>query len=145
MAYNAKDNAFGGTVKNVTDQSLEAVRVEVHLSSGTELGPTMPTDLEPGQERSVMLEAGNTNFSGRTPHAEAGRDEHGAEGGHNQALGAVIATGLLLPSPVAAGRHLLDIAKELPMQASWRLCCSAQTSHSAGLASPLISDVNAVG
>ena len=83
LAYDAKDNAFSGTVENVTNQSLVAVRVEVHLSNGIELGPTAPTDLEPGQERSVMLEAGDTNFSGWTPHAEVGRDEHGAEGGHN--------------------------------------------------------------
>lgn len=83
MAYDAENNAFVGTVENVTDQSLEAVRVEVHLSNGMELGPTMQTDLEPGQERSVMLEAGDTDFSGWTPHAEVGRDEHGTESGHN--------------------------------------------------------------
>jgi hypothetical protein len=35
--------------ENTTQQTLCDVRVEVHLSSGTELGPTERTDLAPGE------------------------------------------------------------------------------------------------
>ncbi len=83
MAYDAEDNAFSGTVENTTTQLLESVRVEVHLSNGIELGPTPPGDLGPGEKRSVRLEAGGTGFSGWTPHAEVGRNEHGQEANHS--------------------------------------------------------------
>ncbi len=83
MAYDAEDNAFSGTVENTTGQLLESVRVEVHLSNGIELGPTPPGDLGPGETRAVRLEAAGASFSGWTPHAEVGRNEHGAEGSHS--------------------------------------------------------------
>lgn len=83
IAYDAEDNSFTGTVENTTSQTLNSVRVEVHLSNGIELGPTTPGDLAPGQQRAVNLEAKDTSFDGWTPHAEVGRDEHGGEGGHN--------------------------------------------------------------
>ena len=48
LAYDAQSNSFKGTVENTTDETLQQVRVEVHLSNGTELGPTTPVDLQPG-------------------------------------------------------------------------------------------------
>ena len=38
--------AFAGTVKNTTSSAVEQVRVEVHLSNGTELGPYSPGRVE---------------------------------------------------------------------------------------------------
>ena len=49
LRYDAEANAFVGTVQNVTEGTLSRVRVEVHLSNGTELGPTTPGDLAPGE------------------------------------------------------------------------------------------------
>ena len=49
IGYDAEANAFTGTVRNVTEGTLSMVRVEVHLSNGTELGPTTPVDLAPGE------------------------------------------------------------------------------------------------
>ena len=83
IAFDAEANSFNGTVENVTNQTLSSVRVEVHLSNGIELGPTTPGDLGPGEQRAVSLQASETSFSGWTPHAEVGRDEHGGEGGHS--------------------------------------------------------------
>ena len=40
MGYAAANNAFTGTVENTTSSALSNVRIEVHLSNGTELGPT---------------------------------------------------------------------------------------------------------
>lgn len=77
IAYDAEDNSFTGTVENTTSQTLNSVRVEVHLSNGVELGPTTPGDLVPSQQRAVTLKANDTSFDGWTPHAEVGRDEHG--------------------------------------------------------------------
>ena len=45
LSYDSTSNAFIGNVENTTDATLRRVRVEVHLSNGTELGPTTPTDL----------------------------------------------------------------------------------------------------
>ena len=50
LAYDAQSNSFKGTVENTTDETLQQVRVEVHLSNGTELGPTTPVDLQPGAQ-----------------------------------------------------------------------------------------------
>ncbi len=46
-----------GTAENTTNQALTRVRVEVHLSSGTELGPTIGVDLQPGETIDVVLSA----------------------------------------------------------------------------------------
>ena len=84
MRYDADANAFVGTVKNVTDGILPRARVEVHLSNGTELGPTTPVDLAVGQTIEVMLKAPNTAFTGWNAHPESGpghgAGEHGGEG-----------------------------------------------------------------
>ena len=79
LRYDAEANAFVGTVQNVTDGILPRVRVEVHLSNGTELGPTTPVDLAVDQTSEVTLKAPNTAFTGWTAHPESGPG-HGAGG-----------------------------------------------------------------
>lgn len=79
LRYDAEANAFVGTVQNVTEGALRLVRVEVHLSNGTELGPTTPVDLAPGEAIEVRLTANTTAFTGWIAHAETGPG-HGAGG-----------------------------------------------------------------
>ena len=83
LRYDAQSNSFVGTVQNTTEGVLNSVRVEVHLSTGTELGPTTPVDLAPGESVDVSLAATVEPFTGWTPHAEVGEGEHGSgsEGG----------------------------------------------------------------
>ena len=80
MAYDAESNSFSGTVENTTDEILERVRVEVHLSSGKELGSTTPTDLKPGEKIDIKLAATEKDFEGWSTHAEVGSSEHGHSG-----------------------------------------------------------------
>ena len=55
LGYDAPSNSFKGTVENTTNSVLSRVRIEVHLSNGTELGPTAPVDLAPGEVVAVNL------------------------------------------------------------------------------------------
>ena len=83
IGYDAEANAFTGTVRNVTEGTLSMVRVEVHLSNGTELGPTTPVDLAPGETIDVKLQATAEPFIGWTAHPEVGgggESEHGPDG-----------------------------------------------------------------
>ena len=80
LAYDAQTNSFNGAVENTTEEKLERVRVEVHLSNGKELGPTTPADLGPGEKRDVKLTATSNDFDGWTAHPEVGSSEHGHEG-----------------------------------------------------------------
>ena len=80
LSYDAESNSFVGTVENVSDQVLERVRVDVHLSNGTELGPTTQIDLKPGELREVLLASGSDDFEGWSTHAEVGTGEHNQEG-----------------------------------------------------------------
>ena len=57
-------------VENTTEQTLCAIRVEVHLSTGTELGPTARTDLSAGQTTSVTLPTEGEAFDAWTAHPE---------------------------------------------------------------------------
>ena len=82
LAYDAQSNSFKGTVENTTDETLQQVRVEVHLSNGTELGPTTSVDLQPGAKSDIELTATSMNFDGWTAHPEVGSGEHG-QGGEN--------------------------------------------------------------
>ncbi len=87
LAYEAQSNSFNGTVENTTDSTLERVRVEVHLSNGVELGPTEPTDLNPGESIDVTLTATSNGFDGWTAHAEVGEGgsgEHGSGEGEGE-------------------------------------------------------------
>ncbi len=84
LAYDAQSNSFNGTVENTTGETLNRVRVEVHLSNGKELGPTTPADLGPGETRDVTLTATNEDFDGWTAHPEVGSGEHGNGEGHGE-------------------------------------------------------------
>ena len=57
-------------VENTTDATVCAVRVEVHLSSGTELGPTERRDIAAGESGAVELPAGGEDFESWTAHPE---------------------------------------------------------------------------
>ncbi len=81
LRYAAESNSFVGTVQNTTDGVLYRVRVEVHLSNGTELGPTTPVDLAPGENVEVSLAATEEPFTGWTPHAEVDTGDGGEHGG----------------------------------------------------------------
>jgi len=81
MNYDAASNAFTGTVENTTNNTLTRVRVEIHLSNGTELGPTTPINLAPGQTAPIELASTQASFTGWIAHAEVGNAEGGgAEG-----------------------------------------------------------------
>ena len=73
LSFNPETNAFEGTVENTTAQTLCAVRVEVHLSSGTELGPTERTDLPSGETTQVSLSTAGEDFETWTAHPELSR------------------------------------------------------------------------
>ena len=75
LTYSGDDNAFMGTVENVTDETVPSVRVEVHLSNGIELGPTTPTDLAPGETREIALAASERSFETWRAHPEAGAQD----------------------------------------------------------------------
>ena len=81
LKYDAPSNSFEGTVENTTNGVLGRVRIEVHLSNGTELGPTTPTDMAPGEVATVNLPATQASFTGWTAHAEVGAGEEGSESG----------------------------------------------------------------
>jgi len=82
LKYDSEAKAFTGTVENVSDEILDRVRVEVHLSNGTELGPTTQVDLRPGEQREVSLAVESDDFDGWSTHAEVGDSEHSHEGEH---------------------------------------------------------------
>jgi len=81
--YDKKSNSFKGIIENTTDNTLTQVRVEVHLSNGTELGPTTPIDLAPGEKVDVTLPATSKAFDGWTAHAEVGTGPGEGGGEHN--------------------------------------------------------------
>ena len=91
LKYDAEAKAFIGTIKNVSDEILHRARVEVHLSNGTEIGPTLQADLEPGESRDVMLAVESDDFTSWSTHAEVGEGEHGhshdGEHGHSHGDG----------------------------------------------------------
>jgi hypothetical protein len=85
LSYDVQSNSFNGFVENTTDNTLKQVRVEVHLSNGVELGPTTPTDLEPGESNTVHLPAQDEDFDGWSAHPEIGEnDEHEHGEGDNE-------------------------------------------------------------
>ena len=56
----------------------------MHLSNGTELGPTTPVDMAPGEVLAVNLPSTQASFTGWIAHAEVGS---GAEAGGEHASG----------------------------------------------------------
>lgn len=77
LKYDVESNSFIGTVENTSNELINRVRVEVHLSNGIELGPTTPTDLKPEEKVSVELKATEMEFKTWSAHAEVGYSEHG--------------------------------------------------------------------
>jgi hypothetical protein len=76
MAYHNASSSFVGSVENTTDKTIKNVRVEVHLSTGVELGPTKKMDLAPGEKAGIKLEALGHVFEWWTTHAETGTSAH---------------------------------------------------------------------
>lgn len=72
LSYDAQSSSFVGIVENTTNNMIQKVRVEVHLSNGVELGPTTPTDLAPGEMMNISLSAVGEVFNRWSPHAEQG-------------------------------------------------------------------------
>ena len=70
LSFNAASNSFIGRVENTTNEMLCAMRVEVHLSTGTELGPTERTDVPYGGTVAVELPTGGEEFATWTAHPE---------------------------------------------------------------------------
>ncbi|MYH53515.1 MAG: hypothetical protein F4139_11345 [Gemmatimonadetes bacterium] len=70
LAFDEERAAFIGTVENTTEGTVCAVRVEVHLAGGPELGPTERQDLGPGESAAVELSAGDEGFESWTAHPE---------------------------------------------------------------------------
>jgi hypothetical protein len=70
LAFDAESNSFVGTVENKTPVRLCAIRVEVHLDTGTELGPTDRVNLDPGATTSVTLSTEGEAFESFTAHPE---------------------------------------------------------------------------
>jgi len=83
LKYDQEAKAFLGTVENVSVEMLSRVRVEIHLSNGKELGPTVAADLEPGEKRDVELVVGDVVFETWSTHAEVGDSEHSHEEGEH--------------------------------------------------------------
>ena len=83
LNYDASSNSFIGTVENTTNNVLSRVRIEVHLSNGTELGPTTPVNMAPGEVLSVNLPATQASFTGWIAHAEVGVGDGGESGGEH--------------------------------------------------------------
>ena len=81
LSYDALSNSFRGTVENTTNGVLDRVRIEVHLSNGTELGPTTPVDMAPGQTLAVNLPSTQAPFTGWVAHAEVGSGSEGSGSG----------------------------------------------------------------
>jgi len=72
ISYDASGRPFNGTVTNTTGATVTDVRVEIHLSNGTELGPTPRVDLAAGAKQSVTLDAAGQNFDWYSVHVELG-------------------------------------------------------------------------
>ncbi|MCD4729868.1 MAG: hypothetical protein K8R74_04655 [Bacteroidales bacterium] len=72
LSYDSSSSSFIGTIENTTTSTAAQVRVEVHLSNGTELGPTTPIDMAPGEMQDVILTAVGENFETWSAHPEVG-------------------------------------------------------------------------
>lgn len=70
LTFDAERDAFVGTAENTTAGTVCAVRVEVHLAGGPELGPTERQDLGSGESADVELPAQGEDFDSWTAHPE---------------------------------------------------------------------------
>ncbi len=58
---------------------LTRVRIEVHVSNGKELGPTIPINMAPGEMRTISLPSMQASFAGWIAHDEVGSGEGSGE------------------------------------------------------------------
>ncbi len=72
ISYDSSSQRFNGTVTNTTGSTVTNVRVEIHLSNGTELGPTPRISLAAGESKPVTLDASGQNFNWYSVHVELG-------------------------------------------------------------------------
>jgi len=72
MSHYGPGDRFEGTVMNTTDTPISNVRVEIHLSNGTELGPTPNVTLGAGAMQEIVLDAAGENFAWWSVHVEIG-------------------------------------------------------------------------
>lgn len=72
ISYNASSQRFDGSVTNTNSSAVSDVRVEIHLSNGTELGPTPRVTLQANETKSVTLDASGQNFTWYSVHLEIG-------------------------------------------------------------------------
>lgn len=72
ISYNATTQQFDGSVTNTNGSAVTDVRVEIHLSNGTELGPTPRVGIGANETKSVTLDASGHNFSWYSVHVELG-------------------------------------------------------------------------
>ncbi len=86
LSYDTESSKFIGTIVNITDQTLDRVRVEIYLSNGKELGPTKAVSLSPDESIRVELDASGEKFESWNAHAEVGSGEHEGENeeGHDE-------------------------------------------------------------
>ena len=84
LSYDSGSNSFTGTVENTTRSSLRNVRVEVHLSNGIELGPTVPVNLEAGETTTVKLVASSNAIETWSAHPEVGGGDSCEGGGESE-------------------------------------------------------------
>ena len=134
LNYDPASNAFTGTVENTTTNVLGNVRIEVHLSNGTELGPTTPVGLAPGQVVDVKLPSTAASFTGWIAHAEVGS---GAEGGQASGQGGV-ASGPDGPEGAESGGAGNEAAMEAAMSSPSSPWTRRGTAFSAGWPYPPI-------
>ena len=89
LGYVPEAGGFVGVVGNISNATLQQVRVEVHLfGPSIELGPTTPVDLAPGQWIPVWLPDEGNRFTEWVPHAEVGpQSGSGGEGGGEHGSG----------------------------------------------------------
>lgn len=72
MSHYGPGDRFEGTITNVTGSAISNVRVEIHLSNGTELGPTPNVRLAAGEMLDVELDAAGQSFAWWSVHVEIG-------------------------------------------------------------------------
>ncbi|WP_420448448.1 hypothetical protein [Candidatus Palauibacter sp.] len=72
LRYDQPNEMFTGTLANTTGAPVADVRVEIHLSNGTELGPTPRIVIGPGETNPVELDARGQSFTSFSVHIEIG-------------------------------------------------------------------------
>ena len=70
LSYDSTANAFKGTVKNTTGNTMREVRIRVQLSTGTDWVLTNVLDLAPSQVRHVTISVGSEPFTSWSAHPE---------------------------------------------------------------------------